>query len=155
MSGCQVITRIDAATNNSYSYLGVNISIAGATGDLIAAGYTSMIVADCWEVGSSPRNGWAGHPYRDGDLITYEDFSGSCTNCETPDPPPPQGTSYDCVNGGCVPKTTYKTPGKYATLAACQSGCAKDSNCTGECVSIAEIAALQQAANNLQARLCQ
>jgi hypothetical protein len=61
---------------------------------------------------------------------------------------------YDCVNGGCVPKTTYNTPGVYATLAACQSGCAKNSNCTGECVSSDEIAALQQAANNLQARLC-
>ena len=61
---------------------------------------------------------------------------------------------YDCVNGGCVPKTTYGTPGKYATLAACQSGCAKDSNCTGECIDSAEIAALQQAANKLKTTYC-
>jgi hypothetical protein len=60
----------------------------------------------------------------------------------------------DCVNGGCVPKTTYGTPGKYASLAACQSSCAKDSNCTGECVSSEEIAALQQAANKAQANCC-
>jgi hypothetical protein len=61
---------------------------------------------------------------------------------------------FDCINGGCVPKTTHNTPGKYATLSACQSGCAKDSSCTGECVSAAELAALQQAANNLQTKFC-
>jgi hypothetical protein len=61
---------------------------------------------------------------------------------------------HDCVNGGCVPKTTYGTPGKYASLAACQSACAKDSNCTGECVSSEEISALQQAANKAQANCC-
>lgn len=61
---------------------------------------------------------------------------------------------YDCINGGCIPKTTYNTTGKYASLAACQSGCAKDSNCTGECVSVEEIAALQQAASNLQSKNC-
>jgi hypothetical protein len=61
---------------------------------------------------------------------------------------------HDCVNGGCVPKTTYNTPGKFGSLAACQGGCAKDSNCTGECVSSAEIAALQQAANKAQANCC-
>lgn len=61
---------------------------------------------------------------------------------------------YDCINGGCIPKATHNTPGKYASLAACQSGCAKDSDCTGECVSVAELAALQQAANNLQTKFC-
>lgn len=61
---------------------------------------------------------------------------------------------YDCINGGCVPKTTYMTPGKYENLAACQSGCAKDSPCTGECVSPEQIAALQQAASNVRSRLC-
>jgi hypothetical protein len=60
----------------------------------------------------------------------------------------------DCLNGGCIPKTTYNTPGVYASLAACQSGCAKNSNCTGECISTGELAALQQAANNLQTKFC-
>jgi hypothetical protein len=60
----------------------------------------------------------------------------------------------DCVNGGCITSTTYNTPGKYANLAACQSSCAKDSNCLGECVPLTEIAALQQAANSLQSRVC-
>jgi selenophosphate synthase len=62
--------------------------------------------------------------------------------------------AYDCINGGCLPKTTYGTPGFYANLAACQSGCAKNSNCKGECVTPEEIAALQQAANQLQNKIC-
>jgi hypothetical protein len=60
----------------------------------------------------------------------------------------------DCINGGCINASTYNTPGKYANLSACQSGCAKDSNCIGECVSQPELAALQQAANNLQSKIC-
>jgi hypothetical protein len=60
----------------------------------------------------------------------------------------------DCVNGGCVPQTTYNTPGVFANLAACQSGCAKNSNCTGECVDPVEIAALKQAVNTLQSKIC-
>jgi hypothetical protein len=63
-------------------------------------------------------------------------------------------TKYDCLNGGCIPRSVFGTPGKYETLAACESGCGKDSPCNGECVSAAEIAALQQAANNLQSRNC-
>jgi hypothetical protein len=61
---------------------------------------------------------------------------------------------YDCINGGCVPAITYDTPGFYANLAACQSGCAKNSTCKGECVEAAEIAALEQAVNNLKPRIC-
>jgi hypothetical protein len=60
----------------------------------------------------------------------------------------------DCVNGGCVPATTYNTPGVYANLAACQSGCAQNSPCTGECVDPTEIAGLRQALNNLQSKFC-
>jgi hypothetical protein len=60
----------------------------------------------------------------------------------------------DCLNGNCVPATTYNTPGKYATIAACESGCAKNSNCIGECVDPTEIANLSQAINNLQSKIC-
>ncbi|WP_309740075.1 hypothetical protein [Chamaesiphon sp. OTE_20_metabat_361] len=75
-----------------------------------------------------------------------------CPNCCTNPLDPAQ--PYDCINGNCLPKTTYSTPGKYASLTACQSGCAKDSNCSGECVSAAEIAALQQAASLVRNKLC-
>jgi hypothetical protein len=74
----------------------------------------------------------------------------SSSDCPPIDPAQP----CDCVNGGCVPKTTYNTPGKYPSLAACQSGCAKDSACLGECVSPEQLAALQQAADLVKSKLC-
>jgi hypothetical protein len=78
---------------------------------------------------------------------------GYCVGCGTS--PLSVNNPHDCINGACLPQITYNTPGKFATLAACQSGCAKNSSCTGECVSASEIAALQQAAANLKARYCQ
>jgi len=83
----------------------------------------------------------AGYPF-------YADESVGCVTSIDPNQP------CDCINGGCVTKTTYNTPGKYANLSACQSGCAKDSNCIGECVSEPELAALKQAANALQSKIC-
>jgi hypothetical protein len=79
----------------------------------------------------------------------YEDVSAGCAPTSIN-----PNQACDCVNGGCVPKTTYGTPGKFPNLAACQSACAKDSNCEGECVSSTEIAALQQAANKAKANCC-
>lgn len=84
--------------------------------------------------------GWFGSP------VYYLNGCGSSTV--------PSNQPYDCINGGCIPKTTYNTPGAFANLAACQSGCAKNSNCSGECVPAAELAALQQAANDLNSRYC-
>jgi hypothetical protein len=75
-----------------------------------------------------------------------------CSNC-----PNCCGVSVqkcDCLNGGCISQQTYNTPGKYASLEDCQARCAKDSNCDGECVSAAEIAALQQTANLVRNKLC-
>jgi hypothetical protein len=75
---------------------------------------------------------------------------GNCPDCsELKDNQP-----YDCINGGCVPKKTYNTPGVFANLSACEAGCAKNSDCPGECVTAEDIANLKQAANNLQARHC-
>ncbi len=78
----------------------------------------------------------------------------SMSNCPNCGPVIALNQPCDCINGGCVPKTTYNTPGVFPTLAACLSGCAKNSNCTGECVDPAEIAAHQQAINNLKAKIC-
>lgn len=71
-------------------------------------------------------------------------------NCQRVPPDQP----FDCLNGGCIPKTAYGTPGFYANLASCQSGCARNSNCRGKCVSPEDMAALEQAANQLQAKIC-
>ena len=82
------------------------------------------------------------------EIVSCSNCSGCCTDGVNP------SQSYDCLNGGCIPKSTYSTPGVFASLAACQSGCATNSNCTGECVSTAELTALQQAASNLQSKFC-
>jgi hypothetical protein len=80
---------------------------------------------------------------------------GPCSeNTDPPIPPVDPNSPCDCLNGGCVPKTLYKTPGKYPSLAACQAGCAKDSACLGECVSPEQLAALQQAADLVKSKLC-
>jgi len=68
--------------------------------------------------------------------------------------PIPPNQPFDCLNGGCIPKATYNTPGVFPSLAACQLGCAKNSNCAGECVSPAQMADLQSATANLIARYC-
>jgi hypothetical protein len=82
----------------------------------------------------------------DESIVSVEPYD--CTDYIDPSVP------CDCINGGCLPKTVYGTPGVFANLAACQSGCAKNSNCTGECVDPAEIAAHRQALNNLQSKIC-
>jgi hypothetical protein len=87
------------------------------------------------------------HPQAD--FYSFKTATFSYSGCDL-DP----SNKHDCVNGACVPKNTYGTPGVFANLAACQSGCAKNSNCTGECVDPNEIAALKQAVNNLQSKFC-
>lgn len=68
---------------------------------------------------------------------------------------PPPGTNYDCLNGLCRESSDYGTPGQYSSLPACQAACAGGSSCNGECVPLSEIAALEEAANGLRARLCE
>lgn len=36
-------------------------------------------------------------------------------------PPVDNNKPCDCLNGSCIPATTYGTPGAFATLAACQA----------------------------------
>lgn len=63
-------------------------------------------------------------------------------------------TLFDCINGNCIASTTYNTPGIFATLADCQAACGQNPGCDGECVSAAEIAALQAAAANARSNCC-
>jgi hypothetical protein len=66
----------------------------------------------------------------------------------------PDAYPCDCINGVCLPSSTYNTPGVFATIAACDAGCAKNSECAGECVSAEELNTLQRAANSLQSIIC-
>jgi hypothetical protein len=79
--------------------------------------------------------------------LTEYIVSATSANCN--------GNEYDCINGSCVNSSVYGTPGNYSTLQECQSACGNGNtnNCDGECVSAAKMAALEQAANQLQARM--
>jgi hypothetical protein len=106
-----------------------------ATGNGAGGVYTRYAASPAWQYNPA---GWYSYP---------QFYLKNCTGID-----PTQ--KHDCVNGGCVPQSTYNTPGVYANLATCQSGCAKNSTCTGECVSAADLAALQQAAGTVQTRIC-
>jgi len=83
-------------------------------------------------------NGWAPH-FAGGDSCSvsfvyfddsYDCVSGTCqpntqntghfstlASCQT------ACQAYDCLNGTCTPKSTYNTPGTYASLSVCQASC--------------------------------
>ncbi|MBN3911094.1 MAG: hypothetical protein HWQ35_32500 [Nostoc sp. NMS1] len=42
---------------------------------------------------------------------------------------PPTAPRYDCINGQCILKNTYNTPGIYNSLADCQAVCANGGAC--------------------------
>ncbi|MBG1263092.1 hypothetical protein [Nostoc commune] len=47
---------------------------------------------------------------------------------------PTEAKRYDCINGSCIEKTTYKTPGLYVDLSVCETSCGI--GCGGKCISI-------------------
>lgn len=89
-------------------------------------------------------------------------ISSECVDCNRNTPAgfvePGAGVSpdqrFDCINGNCLPSVTYNTPGFYANQSACQSGCAKNSNCNGECVSAADMARLNQVVAQVRGKYC-
>ncbi len=52
------------------------------------------------------------------------EFATNYGNECTPAPPP---IKYDCLNGNCVPKSQYNTPGLYLSLEACEAACGGNS----------------------------
>lgn len=131
-------------------------------------GLTSFDVIQCWatiRVGTGAAGSHGGTlyyytrttvdgaetPSGDCSVATFSRVAdGTCGNCAD------TGQYYDCINGSCIGKETYNTPGLYASLPACQSMCGAPITppCDGECVSNAQIAALQQAANIITSKLC-
>lgn len=67
----------------------------------------------------------------------------SCTGCEA---------EYDCVNGACIKKTVYNTPGFYKSLAECETACG--TGCSGKCLSNQEWSQITDLANKLKQKNC-
>ncbi|OYD93134.1 hypothetical protein CDG76_20795 [Nostoc sp. 'Peltigera membranacea cyanobiont' 210A] len=66
--------------------------------------------------------------------------------------PPIVAVKYDCINGACIPKTTYNTPGIYQSLSECETACG--TGCSGKCVSNSEWAQIEGLSNQLKNRNC-
>jgi hypothetical protein len=67
-------------------------------------------------------------------------------------PPPPPPPQYDCLNGACVTKTTYNTPGLYPSLGECQVACG--TGCSGVCVSASDWANIEGLASRNKSQNC-
>lgn len=61
-------------------------------------------------------------------------------------------TQYDCINGACIAKATYNTPGIYQSLSECETSCG--TGCSGKCISNSEWAQIEGLANQLKNQNC-
>ncbi|MBN3926114.1 hypothetical protein [Nostoc sp. NMS4] len=66
--------------------------------------------------------------------------------------PPTPTDKYDCINGACIKKTVYSTPGIYQSLSECETACG--TGCSGKCVSNADWAQIEGLSNQLKNRNC-
>ena len=81
--------------------------------------------------------------------ITQVSGPGECTSA---DPPPPPSSRWDCINGSCLVKSQYGTPGIYESLSACEQNCGP--GCGGVCVSNADWAKISSLASQIKNKDC-
>jgi hypothetical protein len=79
----------------------------------------------------------------DNATVGYTKF-GNCTACNA--------IPYDCINGACIPKSTYNTPGFYATISDCEIACGK--GCSGKCLSNKDWAKIEDLGKRLKNQDC-
>ncbi len=75
--------------------------------------------------------------------LIYTGYTNTC---------PPTTVKYDCINGACVSKATYNTPGIYNSLSECEVACG--TGCNGKCISNADWAQIEGLANQLKNQTC-
>ncbi|MBD2197941.1 MULTISPECIES: hypothetical protein [Calothrix] len=59
---------------------------------------------------------------------------------------------YDCINGACIPSSTYNTPGIYQSLSECEIACG--TGCNGKCISNAEWSKIEGLSSQLRNKNC-
>lgn len=59
---------------------------------------------------------------------------------------------YDCLNGICVEKKAYNTPGIFKSLSECETACG--TGCSGQCIPNDEWNKIQSLANQLKNKNC-
>lgn len=77
-------------------------------------------------------------------------IQGQCSSCEQQETPP--SAKYDCINGACLPSTTYSTPGIYANLSECEINCGP--GCSGVCISNQDWTQIEGLASQLKNKNC-
>ena len=59
---------------------------------------------------------------------------------------------FDCINGACVKKEVYSTPGIYQGIEECEVACG--SGCSGKCLSNSEWSKINSLASQLKSKNC-
>jgi hypothetical protein len=77
-------------------------------------------------------------------------FKGYVNSC----PPLPNDSDlpHDCINGACIKKSVYGTPGLYKSLSECEIACG--TGCSGKCISNDDWAQIEGLSNQLKSRNC-
>ncbi|WP_375514429.1 hypothetical protein [uncultured Nostoc sp.] len=76
-------------------------------------------------------------------VVSIASTSNSC---------PPPSPAYDCINGACIKKTIYSTPGLYKSLSDCEEACGV--GCSGKCVNNSDWAQIEGLSGQLKNRNC-
>ena len=68
------------------------------------------------------------------------------------EPPENENIPYDCINGACVQKKIYSTPGIFKSISECETACG--TGCSGQCIPNDEWNKIQSLANQLKNKNC-
>ncbi|MFM6268579.1 MAG: hypothetical protein ACKPFA_19080 [Dolichospermum sp.] len=65
---------------------------------------------------------------------------------------PLESPGYDCINGACLSKSQYGTPGIYGSISVCEQKCGP--GCGGVCISNADWTAISSLASQVKNKVC-
>lgn len=94
-------------------------------------------------------NALAGYPNNTYYLVTWQSPPTLIKRGDTCALP---AVKYDCINGACLPKATYNTPGLYQSLEDCEVACG--AGCSGKCISNSEWAQIEGLSDEVRSTNC-
>lgn len=126
------------------SYCGQSASYTSIPGDSLNSAWLTI---DGVSVG---RMYWGPPHALRGIEINTNPQGNDCLECRNENPPP--SPQYDCVNGACVEKQKYSTPGIYESLSECEKSCGP--GCGGVCISNSDWAKISNLAAMVKNKDC-
>ncbi|MDF5736799.1 MULTISPECIES: hypothetical protein [unclassified Nostoc] len=85
-------------------------------------------------------------------LATYNPGAIEVTIASSSNSCPAPIDAFDCINGSCINKNVYSTPGLYSSLSDCEIACG--TGCSGKCVSNADWAQIESLSSQIMNRNC-